>query len=272
MITLSELASKHNYLTSIPFIFDSNIWEYDISQANINTLRAFNRISDEEYRRLSVSPKMEREIVIGNWIKKDPSIQTDIYRGIEEAKYKLMEEGNIDPNRVIRIANDAVCFSSYMNISDLGYKDVYINGNHKVTFRQKGYYTFYMNLKTSNVLFFFGPGDDNGYDVDIIGINNSKLYLHNYFISFIIDIINSYLNGGKNTALINFNKFYNEYINRRLPIEYYREFNSLSGYIIRSTYENFVLEYIDQQYIDRINIDCNLNILRTIYSYLIAAP
>ena len=108
MITINELADKHNYLSDIPYIFDSNIWEYDISQANINTLRAYNRISEEEYNRLSIAPKKEREVTIGNWIKKDPSIQSDIYRGIAIAKYKLLNQYGISPDRVLRIANDAV--------------------------------------------------------------------------------------------------------------------------------------------------------------------
>lgn len=273
MITLSELASKHNYLTTIPFVFDSNLWEYDISQANINALRAFNRISEEEYIRLANSPKMEREIAIGNKIARDKTIQTDIYRAIGEAKYKFLEESNIDPNRVIRIANDAIYFLSPMNISNTNSKDVFINGNNQMTFRMKGYFTFFMNLKSFNniILFFFGPGDQYGYDIEVIGINDDKLHLHSHFISFLINIINAYLNGGKISALYQFNNFYNDYVCRRLPVEYYREFNSNSKYRINSNYASYVIEYISQDNVDKIDINHNLNILRTIYSYLIAA-
>lgn len=271
MITINELADKHNYLSDIPYIFDSNIWEYDISQANINTLRAYNRISEEEYNRLSIAPKIEREITIGNWIKKDPSIQSDIYRGIAIAKYKLLNQYGISPDRVLRIANDAVYIINPKNITNNNYIDIDINGSSNVTFRLKCCYSFYMNLKSNNVLFFFGFGDTNNYDVSIIGINDNKLYLHNYFITFICDIINAYTYGGKSTALSIFNNFYNDFINRRLSIEYYREFNSRSCYRLNTSYEYFLLDNIDPKYVDKINIDCNLNILRTIYSYLIAS-
>lgn len=271
MITLSDLANKHNYLSSIPFIFDSNIWEYDIAQANINTLRAFDRLSEEEYYRLSNSPKMEREIVIGNKIRKDKTIQEDIYKGITEAKFKLMDECKLTTDRILRIANDSVYIINPINISNTNYKEININGNHKVTFVLKGYYTFFMNFKVNNILFFFGPGDESGYDIDIIGINDNKLYRHNLFLGFLCELINAYQYGGKSAALVRFNEFYNDYVNRNLPIDYYREFNSASCYRINAQFESFLLESIDEKYLNRLDIGFNLNILRTIYSYLVAA-
>ena len=270
MITISELASKHNYLSDLPFVFGSNIWEYDIRQANINTLRALNRISEEDYYKLSNSPKLEREIVIGNRIKRDPSIQTDIYRGIAEAKYKLLDRYSITPDRVLRIANDAVYIISPKNISNSNAIDIDI-GTGKVTFVLKGFYNYYMNFKKDSILFFFGPGDELGYDIDVIGINDNKLYLHQPFIEFFCRLINSYEYGGKSAALFTFNEFFDNYINRRLPIEYYREFRSSSGFRINSTFASFVLNDISAENINKIDIGYNLNILRTIYSYLIAA-
>ena len=271
MITLSKLAEKHNYLSDIPFIFDSNIWEYDISQANINTLRAFNRISEEEYYILSVSPKMLREITIGNWIRRDRTIQDDIYKGIAEAKLKLLEGYSIKPEQVLRIANDSVYIISPKNLSNTDSIDININGTGKVTFRLKGYYTYYMNLKLNNILFFFGPGDESGYDIDVIGINDNKLNLHTKFIGFLCKLITSLEYGGKSSALLIFNQFYTQYVNKQLDIDYYREFNATSGYRINSNFENFILNSIEKQHLDRIDIGFNLNILRTIYSYLIAA-
>lgn len=271
MITISELANKHNYLSNLPFIFGSNIWEYDIKQANINTLRAFNRITEEEYYQLSIAPKLEREIVIGNKIKRDPSIQTDIYKGINEAKYKLLDRYKIRPENVLRIANDAVYIINPKNISNSNTIDIDINNTGKITFVLKGYYTYFMNFKMNSTLFFFGPGDNLGYDIDVIGINDKKLPLHKSFIEFLCRIINSYEYGGKSAALFTFNEFYNNYINRNLPIEYYREFKSTSGYRINAPYASYILNDMSIQNIDRIDIGYNLNILRTIYSYLIAS-
>ena len=128
-----------------------------------------------------------------------------------------------------------------------------------------------MNLKVNNILFFFGPGDDSGYDISVIGINDNKLLLHSKFLSFLCDIINAYEYGGKTVAITTFNEFYNNYVSKQLPIDYYREFNALSGYRIHSTYESFLLNVIDPKYLDKIDINFNLNILRTIYSYLIAS-
>lgn len=270
MITISDLAKKHNYLSNIPFLFDSSIWEYDISQANINALRAFNRISEEDYQRLSMGPKTDREVTVGKWIRDDRSIQDTIYKGIEIAKLNLMSIGKITPDMVLRIANDSLFVISSRDISNNGIIPVNVNDTQMI-FKVKGYYTYYMKFKKEGILFFFGPGDENGYEVNVIGINNDKLYLHTPFISFLCNLCSAYNTAGKYLALKVFNNFYVEYINRRLGIEYYREFNANSGYRFATHLENFLLMEIDPMYIDRININYNLDILRTIYSYLIGA-
>ena len=44
-----QLWERINYLTDKPFILSSNIYEYDITKANINVLRSMDMISEYEY-------------------------------------------------------------------------------------------------------------------------------------------------------------------------------------------------------------------------------
>src|SRR5574344_900142 len=58
-------AEKNTYIFDQQIISGSDIWEYDIKQANINMLYSYDVISYEEYSQLANSPKYVREIYIG---------------------------------------------------------------------------------------------------------------------------------------------------------------------------------------------------------------
>ena len=267
-----ELANKHNYLADIPFLFEQNIWEYDIKQANISALRAFDRIDEDNYRRLSLVPKMQREIEIGKMIRDDKSIGDIIKRGISEAKRELIKS-LVDTNKsieILRIANDAIYFiNPYSPTIETDFHVTISTGNN-ILFKQKSHYNYYINFKVNNILVFIYNGSYDYY-VEVKGISDDKLELHrDYFIKFICDIITTYEKLGQPYAVIEINRFYEKYLNRQLPIEYYREFNSSSCYRIITSSETFLLSSPPPD-INVIDINFNLRLLRILYSYLLSA-
>lgn len=254
----------HNYLSKdILYLFGKKIWEYDIKQANINALRSMNRISQEQYQYLSTAPKMEREIVVGNMIRKDKTIQDSIYEGIRLAKINFLDKNTIQAHEVLRIANDSIYVISPVEKYN---KVINING-YNMTFVLKNVFTSYMNL--NNVLFFYKNEYDN-WDIDIKGIGKERLSLVEPFITFLCNLMQIYDNAGQVTALDYFNKFYNDYINKNLDISYYREFNAFTSYRFKTPYCQFMIQNMRDSGKDRIDIDYNLMILRSIYSYLMA--
>ena len=257
-----ELANKRTYITDNLSIFSTNIWEYDIRQANINALLSMNRISVDEYNYLSKLPKQLREIEIGNRIREDKSLQQDIYEAIDKAKLEFLSQNKIEPYNVVRIANDAIyCIAPY----PVAFTEFYI-GNHLMSFVLKNHFTSF--LKLCKLYLFFNNGED-GYNIDVKGISDSKLSMHSPILEFICDIINAKEKGAKDIAISKYISFYEKYINRQLPIEYYREFNGNSIYRIRSEYSDFAIlggENID---INCIDISYNLNVLRQLYSYIL---
>ena len=62
-------------------------------------------------------------------------------------------------------------------------------------------------------------------------------------------------------------EYYNAYISRQLPIEFYRTFDSSSLYNIRKGDQLFSTVQPDIRYID---ISYNMNLLRNLYGYLTA--
>ena len=257
-----ELSSKHNYLSPTKFLFSSSIFEYDIRQANINVLRAFGRLSESDYHRLSIADKRSREIEIGNWIAQDSTVYQTIQEGIQKAKLGLLASNKVRPTNVLRIANDAVYVISP---HPLRYTKFTINQDSDcyVEFVNKNHFTSYLSLGDVIILI---NSDGEGWDIDIKGISNDLIYLHENFISTICNLVQSREMGGVDMAAREFNNFFQEYVSKNLPVEYYREFNSGSGYRVKGA--PFVI--LQAPPLNQIDIGYNLRLLRTLYAYLIS--
>lgn len=270
---------RTNYLINEPIILNANILEYDLSKANINALYSYGFLNDSEYSLLYELDKRSREIVIGKKIAtkaddNNPYSDEEIdYKmkmagaikdGIMNAKRMLFESNNIKDEDVIRIANDAV----YVNTPNpLSYTSFDINNNGKfLTFNLKNTFNIVLNLKRVSIFILDDPLSDS-LNVDIKGINDELLYLHEPFIQFICEILSSMQTSDKPHTLQLFNSFYEPYIKRELPIEYYREFNFNSGYQINGC--NYIVSDITEKDKDKISIDYNLSILREMYALIL---
>lgn len=262
-MSIKQLAHKHNYLSpDVNCIFDYKIWEYDIRQANINALKSMGRIDDTTYNLLQTSPKQLREVRIGKMIQRDRSLQTSIYDGIEKAKFEFLTQNHINESQVLRIANDSIYVIAPLpqQITKID-----ING-HALEFVLKNVFGSYIKIN-KNIQIFISTDSDN-WTIDIKGINDSKLPLHESFLGFLCQLIDYYNNAGRELAIQMLSEFFQNYVNRRLPIVYYRELNSESGFRINGPYETFILSDPNCIPIDIVDISWNLYILRNIYSYL----
>ena len=260
---LFTFVSRQKYLSDIPFIFGRNIFEYDIRQANIHALLASNIITRSEFEYLSLLPKELRERDIGMRIRDNKVIYAAIQDIICKAKYEFVERNNISPDRILRIANDALYIIAPVPVDT----DVVIINDVPITFALKNNFTNY--IKLGNLLIFCNTMGEY-WNVDVKGISESKLIYHKDMISAICGIIDARNNGGVTTAITEFNDLYNKYIKFELPVGYYRELNGDSMFRITSK-ENFefCLITIDEKDKNQINISYNQSILRTLYSYLL---
>jgi len=266
------LYERINYLTDRPFISGTYITEYDISKANINVLYSYNLISESFYNQLSNIDKETREIYIGKQIQREQNPKdikdkgrtyNAIRDGILLAKRKLFEANNILDSEVIRIANDAVYVERPILLNNTSFD---LNNNQRyVTFNTKNTYTSYMKLV--NVLLFFSSNNDE-YNIDIKGISKELIPLHEPFITFICDLMYYAERMDKKVVIFKFEEFYQKYLRKELPMEFYREFNSSSGYKIKGS--RYIGRFIDKNYFDKIDISFNNYLLREIYSYILS--
>ena len=146
----------------------------------------------------------------------------------------------------------------------MGTRNIQCNVNELFTFVPKNTYTFYMKSMTLQI--FYGYNQITNSEVlDIKGIKDIQLEYHrDYMVNFLCSLMYMIQNNTIEDTLQYYNNFYEQYINRKLPIEYYREFNSRSKFKVG----RYLLDYIDLSYINMIDINTNLYLLRDIFAVL----
>lgn len=268
------LSDKTNYITDRKIIIGSNIIEYDIKQANINILKAYGDLNEFEYYNIMKADKVSREIMIGRKIQMEKMSNKDekspiaehIRDGIKLAKDNLLVTNNIDPNEVVRIANDAVYIERQLPLQQTSF-DI-LNNGHRIMFVDKGHFSSF--IKLGRVSVFLRIESDENLVVDVKGINDELVPLHQPFLGFICNILFYLERTDIPTTLQVYNEFYEEYINRSLPIEYYREFNSDSDIRINSPHRFYGGRFLDEKYKNMADINYNLLMLREIYAIILS--
>ena len=96
-----------------------------------------------------------REVEIGNRAREDKSLINIIKENIAYAKYEFVRINNIDPYRIIRIANDSL----YIVTSIVPQQTIIPKGNYHMEFVCKNHFTTYMKLNKPMILFFDSSKD-----------------------------------------------------------------------------------------------------------------
>lgn len=255
-----ELYSRTNYLSDVPYLIDNQIYEYDIRKANLNSLKAAGVLSDFDYQKYLNMPKIFREILIGKMISLDHSVYDKIHDGISEAKRIFMMQNNIDNSNVLRIANDSIYTYGIKEVSNF----ICTINDTPMEFIEKNKFSSF--IKLNSVLIFYNQGVNN-WVIDVKGISEDKLVYHQKFLSFICEIFQCLETSQYKIAFKEFNDFYNKYVNLKLPIEYYREFDSASLYEIKY-HDGYKLDDPNSIPLNSIDTDYNLYLLRIIYSMI----
>lgn len=246
----NDIVDNQNYITPARYI-SGRIVEYDIKSANINILRKYRVIDNDYFLYLNNLPKYYREVDIGNHIRDDKNIYDILQKGIREHRHLLIDSNSIKQENIIRIANDAI----FINTS----YDLKVTKFDNIEFRIKSISNVMIRL-LDLVLFI----NLDTYNIIVIGINDNLLPMHMDFLSFILEIVNSLERVDINSTIRKYNDFYKEYIETKLPISFYREFNSASLYKIKNS--NFKISSPPD--IENLDISYNLSILRDLWNII----
>ena len=249
-----------NYICNIPFIISRHIYEYDISKANINVLYYLGEIDKDYYEKLKSLPRMKRQIEIGYLIKYTEGLSDRLSNGIAMFREKLFEANDIQDYEVLSIKNDAVfVIGRKLNVTKFD----------NVEFVLKNHYTTYVRLDKHIEVYFESNTIDGTISLDIKGISDIKLELHHqYMATLIADILYYMETNNIADGLTYISDIYNKYIERQLPIGYYRNFNSDSDFILNVNGTLYSMDYCEPDMFMSLDIGYNLSIIRTLYGYL----
>lgn len=256
-----EIYEYINYDSGLDYIISQYIREYDISKANINILYKYNILNKDKYEYFLKCPREERQISIGLMIKDNKNINNILKKGICRAREDFIKSNNIKENEILSINNDAIFL-----INKIPEYTKFDN----IEFKNKHTYTsFYKINKTK--LYYFYDKINNVEILDVKGIDKNKLVLHeNYLLDFLKVCFDSAQSEHINETLDLIITFYNNYLNLNLDLGYYREFNTLSDFKIKSDISG--INVIRAQFLEEFNkkdidIGYNLNFIRTLFQY-----
>ena len=241
-----------NYLSTYPFIINNYIREYDLSAANINALYTNGYFDKSTYDLFKSYDKKKREVEVGLLIKRDSKVYEIISSGIINAKKLLFESNNIQDNEVLTIKNDAVFIISKELVNT-------VFGNYE--FKCKNLYNTYLRILDLEIYYRDSLNSDDIF-FDIKGISDDKLYLHTAMVSLISEVCYRVQRYDKFDNIRFIMNIYENFLHRRLPIEYYRNLDSFSKYTIINNIGIYSLDNISNDMINIISIDRNLSILR----------
>lgn len=261
---MTNLWEKKNYLMSIPFLIAHNIYEYDIQKANINVLYSLGLINKEYYDRLYNMERMDRQVEIGYLLKYTEGLSDKLSNGIALYRKKLFEANDLTEMDILSIKNDAI----FVMDKVLKYTDF-----DNIHFVLKNTYSTYMGLDVKGdrcvgklELYFKSNMVDGTVTLDIKGISDNKLPLHqDYMLNVIADVLFTIETGNMKDAINYMKELYSLYIEKKLSIGYYRNFNSTSDYIITAGESAYSVFNPTSNMIDAIDISYNLNLLRELY-------
>ena len=250
----SNILNKKEYLC--PSRFNTGrIIEYDIRAANINVLFYKKVISEDKYKYLNNLPKMQREIVVGNMIRRDNTLYRILSDGILEFRDKFIEYNNIKEEEIMRIANDAIYVNRYDTLKYTKFDNVEFVPKNE-----------YSNMTRLLDLIIFSKYIDNNIDIDVKGLGkNAKLH-QQYMLSIIANTIYLYQRVSLQDAIKYLSNMYEQYVRRQLPIGFYRQLNSYSGYLVLPY--NMIILDVNINDINMVDIRYNLSYLRELHNIL----
>lgn len=254
--SISTLWKNEHYNLKIPYIASVYITEYDLSKANINALYTKEIIDKDVYERLYNSPKSYREVVVGVMQRGHPEVYNAIKYGIQDARQLLFETNQLQDKDIFAIKKDAVfVIGNRKLISEFG----------NYVFKIKNVYKFAMNTTIGLQIFYNNDPITNIETIDIKGISDKNLEKHtDFMIQFLCKMFFGILNNPIEVVMNEFNIFYNSFINKKLLLGYYREFNSDSTFRVNFKNISYGMNNISENELPYIDINANLSLLRDI--------
>ena len=224
------------------------ITELDMVSAGLSVIKADKLLPLHLIKRLDALPKKDRSIAIGrlSTIPELKNLAKIITDGIRNYLNEFLNINGVSSERIISVKRDAIFITGPCPGS--------LKLNEHVAFKPKNSYTSF--LKLNGVELYAVPKRRM---VDIKGIGQNNIALHkNFLVEMILDYLGHVERNKRNIAAETLQQFRYDYVNKKLPLGFYREFNATSKFAIQYGSHAYQLSFDDSMDIDLINILYNL--------------
>ena len=198
-----------------PYLFNSIIIEYDIHDAGLSLSKEYNLLPQSIIEELDRLPKKEKVIKLGKIQRKNREYTEGLKKAFPDIRRRFMEANEITELDMLAIKKDAIFTLKKCEVVQFG----------EVEFRPKHEYTSFIMLPNKKEVYY------NRDEIDVKGIGDDALNRHTTGILSMLKVMISRIEASpQSTKLRAMRVFVDEYKSRKLPLEYYREFDENSLY------------------------------------------
>lgn len=245
---------KHNYTNKhIEIIRDVKIREYDIKSAGLNILYNKGYVDKIDYDTLLKLPKLERNIIIGKWLKDNSEINAVMMNEFIRIRKIFFELNEISDDEILAIKKDAI-FIVDRDLNNLTFE------NYEFTCREE--FTDYIYLDKKE--YYYDKYTDT---LEVKGFPKEvKEFQKEYFFKLIKDLLK--LGKNKKEIFRFLIEFKTEFLDRNLSKEYYRSI-ATNYYPFRLATLVKYMDDIPDELKDDLDISANLSYLNKIISLFV---
>lgn len=251
------IANQHVYVNYNIGLLKSIIREYDMKEAGFNLIKEYGLLKQSKIKYLEENfTKQERTIEIGK-LQCDNGIFTrNLMDAFKKARLIFCEQNELENEDILSVKKDAIF------VIKKPCRNLKVGKN--IEFSMKNRYSSYCCL--NKIEFYYSVWTDS---FDIKGAADKEHPLLKHICS-IIKLNEKASN--KELIFRSLQKLRLEYLERKLPIEFYREINPNKAFRLKDSYTKYLLylDEIDDELLDKIDISYNyMNFIVPLISTLI---
>ena len=245
---MNTILSRERYTDSSISFLISDIVEYDMKEAGFSIIKEKKLLPQSTIDEISkINDKYKRKVAIGKLERGNTELKKGKANGFKEYRELFGETNGLKDEDILSIKKDAIFVKKFCYYTKFGEHVEFVEKNVYRAFMQFGQFEFYMN-------------DEK---IDVKGLVDENVAKHQNGMMLVIRRVMELLSIYDDVKALKYIvKIINQYKTYQLPVEYYREFNSTSGFRIIQLDNEQIVTDIGESYKENLIIDYNfVNVL-----------
>ena len=244
------------FITDASLLIDYDIMSYRMMTPEIEILRQNKIISPSTYYFLKTSNSDIYNSFISD-IYTNRTLRSLVINAIKDTNNKFLVANNILDTNVLEITgNNIIIKDSLPKVARID----------QIEFILENQFSNFINIESIRL---YSINDMLGYKYMVHGFTQYQVQLHQKMIDVILQAITILSTNGAMPALQFIRQLYNDYINYKLPVEYYRAFNLSSSYSFKSNLYKYNVFYVDEKDKTSLDISYNKRVIEKLFSIFV---